>query len=166
MVQPEPEERGRISLFFRLYRARYQATLAALAAEGLQDVGQPHILFLLREGEDLPDQTELAGRLRVSPATVAASLKSLERMGYITRRSDPDDARKKRIALTDKGRDARARCMAVFEWVERQLYAGFSRQELRQMREYYLRMLENMYQIGAAAADGTGGPGRKGRDSM
>ena len=39
MVQPEPEERGRISLFFRLYRARYQATLAALAAEGESRIG-------------------------------------------------------------------------------------------------------------------------------
>lgn len=141
---PLPEDH--ISLFFRLQRARHNAVLAALAAEGLQDVGQPRILFLLQEEVDcgLPAQRELAQHLQVSPATIANSLKSLERMGYITKQTDSRDGRKKRVAITEKGRDARRRCLAVFERLDNQLYAGFSPQELQQLKGYYRRMLDNL----------------------
>lgn len=148
-----PEPADHISLLFRIHRARHNATLAALAAEGLQDVGQPRILFLLKEEEadgGLPAQQELAQRLHVSPSTIANSLNSLERMGYITRQPDPKDGRKKRIAITEKGRDARQRCVAVFERVDEQLYAGFSPQELEQLQQFYRRMLDNIKVIGGS----------------
>ena len=149
-----PEPAHHISLLFQLNRAKHNAIQTALAEEGLQDVGQPRILFLLKEEEKdggLPAQQELAQRLHVSPATIANSLKSLERMGYIARQSDPADGRKKRIAITDKGRDARSRCIAVFDRVDTQLYAGFSPQELEQLRQYYQRMLDNLKVIGGSA---------------
>lgn len=151
-----PESPDHISLLFRVQRAKQSATLSALAAEGLQDVGQPRILFLLREeGADgaLPAQQELAQRLHVSPSTIANSLNSLERMGYITRQSDPEDGRKKRIAITEKGRDARKRCSAVFDRVDEQLYAGFSPQELEQLQQFYRRMLNNLKVIGGGDRD-------------
>ena len=146
-----PPLRGHESSFFRLNRAKRNATLSLLAAEGLQDVGQPRILFLLgEEGEDgaLPSQQELAKKLRVSPATIANSLSSLERMGYVVRQNDAADRRKKRIAITEKGRDARRRCIDVFKRVDEQLYAGFSPEELTQLEGFYLRMLHNMEAIG------------------
>lgn len=140
-----------VDLMHRVQRAKHSAIQTALAKEGLQDVGQPKILFFLGEEEDdgaLPAQQELAKKLRVSPATVAASLKSLERMGYVSRETDAADARKKRISITDKGRDARDRCIAVFEQIERQLFSGFSDQELAGLRQTYQRMLENLAVIG------------------
>lgn len=146
-----PQPGNHISLLFQINRAKHNATLSALAAEGLQDVGQPRILFLLGEERadgGLPAQQELAQRLHVSPATIASSLNSLERMGYITRQPDGGDRRKKRIAITDKGRDARGRCIAVFDRVDAQLYAGFSPQELAQLQGYYQRMLANLKAIG------------------
>lgn len=147
------EPADHISLFFRIQRAWHNATLSALAAAGLQDVGQPRILFLLKEGESdggLPAQQELAQRLHVSPATIATSLKSLERMGYITRQSDPRDGRKKRIAITEKGQDAQRRCIAVFQQVDTQVYAGFSPQELELLQQFYQRMLDNIKVIGGS----------------
>ena len=149
-----PPLRGQDSAFFRLNRARRTATVSAVAAEGLQDVGQPRILFLLGEEDEdgaLPSQQELAQRLRVSPATIANSLSSLERMGYVVRQSDLVDRRKKRIAITEKGRDARRRCIDVFKRVDEQLYAGFSPDELEQLEGFYLRMLHNMEAIGGRA---------------
>ncbi|MGM9537443.1 MAG: MarR family winged helix-turn-helix transcriptional regulator [Candidatus Onthomonas sp.] len=148
-----PEPANYISLMFQLNRAKHNATQAALAAEGLQDVGQPRILFLLKEEDEdggLPAQQELAQRLHVSPATVAHSLNSLERMGYINRQPDPGDRRKKRIAITEKGRNARSRCIAVFDRVDAQLYSGFSPGELEQLQQYYQRMLDNMKAIGGS----------------
>lgn len=149
---PDPAEH--ISLLFRLQRAKYHAILTALAEEGLQDVGQPRILFLLKESEAdgvLPAQWELAQRLQVSPATIANSLKSLERLGYISKQPDAQDGRKKRVAMTEKGRDARARCGAIFRQVDRQLYAGFSPEEVQELHRYFQRMLDNMKAIGGTA---------------
>lgn len=149
-----PEPAQPISLFFRLQRAKHHAILSALAAEGLQDVGQPRILFLLKESEAdgvLPAQWELAQRLQVSPATIANSLKSLERLGYISKQPDSKDGRKKRVALTEKGRDARARCIAIFRRVDHQLYAGFAPQELQELNQFYQRMLDNLKAIGGTA---------------
>lgn len=159
-----PKAWGYTSLLFRVNLARRNAVQAALAAEGLQDVGQPKILFLLKEeGEDgaLPAQWELAQRLHISQATVAMSLKSLERMGYIARQADPKDGRKKRIAITEKGRDARTRCISIFDRVDAQLYSGFSQEELTQMKEILQRMLDNLEPIGGMAVPCPGGPERK-----
>lgn len=163
------EPADHISLFFRIQRARHNATLSALAAEGLQDVGQPRILFLLKEEEadgGLPAQQELAQRLHVSPATIATSLKSLERMGYITKQSDPRDGRKKRIAITEKGRDARRRCVAVFDRVDAQVYAGFSPQELELLQQFYRRMLDNIKVIGGSAESCPLSPPLTGKERM
>lgn len=150
MEEALPRRWKEVSLMFQLQRAKHNAIQTALTHEGLQDVGQPRILFFLSEevqGE-LPAQKELARQLHVSSATVAASLKSLERMGYITRVSNAEDARKKRISITDKGVDARTRCRAVFDWVDEQLFSGFLPEEVDQLREYYNRMLENLAAIG------------------
>ena len=70
-----PEE---LTLFHDVHRAHHNAMLAALAAQGLQDLGQPRVLFVL---DGLKDggatQRELAESVHVSPATMTASLKSL-----------------------------------------------------------------------------------------
>lgn len=160
MAHSPGEEADHVSLSFRLQRAKHNAILAALAAQGLQDVGQPRILFLLH-GEDgvFPTQQELARRLAVSPATIANSLKSLERMGYITKQPDARDGRKKRVAITEKGREARARCLSIFRQVDAQLYAGFSQEELQLLRDFYQRMLDNMKAIGGSPeSDPLSGP--------
>ncbi len=157
-----PESEIPISLFFQVQHARQRAMFAALTEAGLQDVGQPQILFLLAEESEPPAQSELAGQLRLAPATVAASLKSLERLGYVVRRADPADGRKKRVILTEKGRAARSHCIEIFTRIERQVYDGFTGGELEALRGYYRRMLDNLHQIGGAAGE----PCRKGRDPM
>ena len=80
------------------------ALLSALAQLGLQDVSQPKALIHLAEqvGGSI-NQRELADALHISPATMAASLKSLERNGYITKQSDQRDGRCKLLHITQKG---------------------------------------------------------------
>jgi len=48
----------------------------------------------------------LAERLEVSQQAVSKSVADLERRGYVARRPDPDDARARRVALTDRGEAA------------------------------------------------------------
>ena len=135
------------ALFQALSRTRHNALQAELTARGLQNLGAPFILFILRDlGQkgELSAQRELADILQVSPATVAVSLKSLQRLGMIERHSDSTDQRRKRIALTPKGLHAVDTCLEVFRQVDQQMFQGFSQEEQQQLTAYHRRMLKNL----------------------
>lgn len=134
-------------LFQAVARARSQVLQAELSSRGLGSLGQPMILFLLSDqsrGGRVAAQRELADALRVSPATIAVSLKSMEREGYIEKQPDPADQRRKGVRLTPKGESAIHRCRQVFQEVDRRMYEGFSQEETDQMAAYYMRMIRNL----------------------
>ena len=134
-------------LFQSVERARKQAIQTELSRRGLGTLGQPMILFLLkdkgREGR-IAAQKELSDAMHVSPATVAVSLKSLERGGYVEKLPDEADQRRKAVRLTDKGRAALAACHQIFREVDRRMFGGFTPEEMEQVRAFQLRMLHNL----------------------
>lgn len=138
-------------VFHHLYRAHHNAIMAALSALGA-NVGSPHLLVELSKYPDdpaqAPTQRELADRLHMAPPTIAASLKCLERQGYVARRTDEKDSRRNRVAITRKGRDMLEAGMRAFRQVDGYMYHGFSPEEREQVRRFHQRMLDNLYQIG------------------
>ena len=141
-------------LLQQLMRAHHNACMAALARRGVRDVGSPRLLWALSRYPDdparAPTQKELADKLHSAPPTVAASLKVLERQGYVERRTDQKDTRRNRISITQKGRDAIAQSMDAFRQVDGHMYHGFSPEERALADALFSRMLENLYQIGGA----------------
>ena len=135
-----------------LMRAHHNACMAALARKGLRDIGSPRLLMELFHCPDdpaqAPTQKELADRLHSAPPTIAASLKVLERQGYVARRIDEKDSRRNRIFITQKGRDAVLSGMEGFRQVDAHMYHGFSPEERELVHGFHRRMLENLYQIG------------------
>lgn len=134
-------------LFQSVERARKQAIQTELSRRWLGTLGQPMILFLLkdkgREGR-IAAQKELSDAMHVSPATVAVSLKSLEREGYVEKLADETDQRRKAVRLTPKGEAAIQRCVQVFEAVDQSMFEGFRPEETRQACGYLMRMLHNL----------------------
>lgn len=132
----------------RINHAHRSAVSEELAARGLSEIGHPMLLSILKSsGADDPEchaQRELADLLHISPAAVANSLKSLEKGGYIHREPGPRDARRNRVALTDKGREAVEGCQAAFEAVSARMLAGFTLEERAQLISFRRRMLENL----------------------
>lgn len=88
--------------------------MARLFAKGLNDrlaplgivVGQWAILLELWE-KDGQRQKDLIGEVNLEQATVANTLSRMERDGLIERKKDEDDARGRRIWLTEKAVDVR-----------------------------------------------------------
>lgn len=125
------------------------AVQAELEARGLGEIGHPMLLTILQSscgGE--PDcqchaQRDLAQLLHISPAAVATSLKSLEKAGYI-RREPGRDARRNRVLLTQKGKDAVDGCKEAFDVVALRMLDGFSPQEQTQLFQFRQRMLRNL----------------------
>lgn len=141
-------------LFQELTRVRHTVMHAELAARGFGDLGAPMILFTLKhrgEKGEIAVQRKLSEFLHISQASVAVSLKSLERGGYVEKRQDSQDARRRRIALTDKGSEAVETCMAVFRELDEKMFREFSEEETDQLSSYLRRMTKNLR--GDAPAD-------------
>ena len=136
-------------LFHALHRKRSIAVDTLLSARGLGHIGQPIVLMILSQQANgtISSQKELAERLRVSPATMTVSLKTMERDGYIKKLSNASDLRCKPIAITEKGRCAADQISDVFELLDNGLYEGFSPEEKQTISGYYRRMLSNLDDI-------------------
>lgn len=147
-------------LFHVLHRTHVNALQTELHARGLADVGAPMILFILEHRGDhgeIASQRELARELRVSPATIATSLKSLERLGYVEKRVDAQDARRNRVLITEKGKSAVQQCFAAFHDIDLRMMAGFTPQEQADLDRLHRKMLEN---LGGSVQQKKGGCGQ------
>jgi DNA-binding MarR family transcriptional regulator len=77
-----------------------------LAADGLADIRfADGLLFQHLVGGPMTIGA-LADRLEVTQQAVSKSVADLERRGYVARSADPDDARARRVALTERGEAA------------------------------------------------------------
>ena len=62
------------------------------------------LMYIAKKGEVF-SQKEIAENFGISAAAVDNTLKSLEKGGYITRKSDCGDTRKNLVSVTEKGRE-------------------------------------------------------------
>lgn len=133
-------------LFHAMHRKHSAAVDSLLYERGLGNIGQPIILTILSQRQDgtIASQKELAKRLRVSPATVTISLKSMERDGYVKKLSNAEDLRCKPISITEKGRQAAREINGVFETLDANMYRGFSEEELTVLSGFYRRIIDNL----------------------
>lgn len=105
--------------------------------------GQPPILVCLLENGTCT-QNELAKTLNVSPASVAVSLKRLQKNGLVEKVVDENDLRRNRISLTDKGRREIEHIHACFNEIDNKLFSGFSETELSELGGYLDRLCQNL----------------------
>lgn len=91
---------------------------------------QHRVLMHLSRYEHIPSQKELADALGISPAAVTATLKRLERDGYIARSVTDTDNRRNEIRITESGRRAVDESRAVFDSIDDAMFNGFSDEEL------------------------------------
>lgn len=97
--------------------------------EGLEARGHPGVRpvheFALRAIDGGAETaSELGRRLDVTKQAAAKTIAALEDMGYVGRDPDPDDARRKRLQVTPRGREMVAVGGALFDdvwdrWAER-----------------------------------------------
>lgn len=136
-------------LFHALERKHRNAVDNLLMQNGISNIGQPRILSILSQRKDgtIESQKELAKCLRVSPATVTVSLKSMERDGYVKKLSNTEDLRCKPITITEKGIKAARLIDQVFETLDHGMYQDFDPEELVQISAFYRRMIDNLESV-------------------
>jgi len=90
-----------------------------LHAGGFDDIGLAHMSVFHYPGPQGRRPSEITANARMSKQALHYLLNEIERLGYIERRGDPDDARSKRIVLTKRGEAARQVIRAAVGDVER-----------------------------------------------
>ena len=88
-----------------------------------------HYLLMKISHNPNVSQKDIAVSMDVSPATIAVSLKKLERGGYIRREVDKGDNRLNQITITDKGNKVVEQSKQIFESRDRKVLEGFSDEE-------------------------------------
>ncbi len=90
---------------------------------------QHMILMYLFRCKDKVSQKDIAEHFEISPAAVTASIKKLEKGGYISRRSSKSDNRFNEIELTEKGKEVVDYSFNSFDEIDNKSFKGISKQE-------------------------------------
>ena len=115
-----------------------------------KEPGQPIILMVLQKAKvtgQSVSQNDLAQALHVSDPTITASLKSLERQGYISRGPDPSDMRRKLPVLTEQGLKMAVECRKSVGYVNEAMLEGFSEAEKDTLSAFLKRLEDNLQKI-------------------
>ncbi len=105
--------------------------------------GQPSMLRFIID-HNACTQKEVAEAMHISPASAAISLKRIEKAGLITRTADPADSRKNHLSVTEKGRQALAEFNKICDTTDKEMFKGFSPEEMDTLHGLLLRLHENL----------------------
>lgn len=104
---------------------------------------QHQILMYVSDNPNV-SQKDLARMYGVSGATIAVSLKKLERGGYIRRAVDQNDNRCNQICITEKGRKIVEDSVKIFDHMERCMFGGFSENDMDMLGGMLDRIYRNL----------------------
>ena len=103
-----------------------------------------HRMLMTLADHEFESQSALANMLEISTATVAVSLKKLERDGYIQKKVKEGDSRANFIQLTERGKKVVESSREIFESMDKKAVRGFTDEELVLLRTFLGRMYENL----------------------
>lgn len=128
----------------RMVRRRMESVLSSDGA-GCGSMPQGWLMHYLYErwGEDV-FQRDIEREFHISRSSVTGILQNMEKSGLIVREPVAHDARLKRLRLTDKAANLHESILRRIEESERDLVAGFTPEEIAQLRDMLHRMYHNM----------------------
>ncbi|WP_205327434.1 MarR family winged helix-turn-helix transcriptional regulator [Glycomyces sp. YM15] len=119
MVEPTPGYELPLQLF-AAFRAIIDAAHDDLARHGYPDVKPMHGFVFQAIGTQGTTAVELGARLGVSKQAAGKTIANLEKLGYVERAADPNDARRKLVRLTAHGLDMLAVSARSFDAIQAQ----------------------------------------------
>ena len=145
-MEEEKREEDLQNMFVRLTHLYYKNAFALVKDFGIHPKQVPLVgLVFCREGIS---QKEISQALRISPPTVAVSIKRLEKAGIIERRADEKDQRLSRIYLTEEGKAVTRKTKECIKEREKALFKDFSESEICLLRRFFLQMIQNLEEGG------------------
>lgn len=85
-------------------------------------------------------QSEIAGKMHFTAATVSVTLQKMSDAGFITKTADDSDSRQVRIFLTEKGREKTQEMHSIFRELEGKLVEPLTEEEKAELRRLLLKI--------------------------
>lgn len=126
----------------KIYRLHMQNISGVNENYGLYQ-GQSRILETIAEMNG-STQKELADTLSISPASLAVSVKRLQKAGVVEKTADQADLRNNRIYITEKGQKIQKDSMSEFIRFDNTLLAGFEPGEIKELDAFLTRIQTNL----------------------
>lgn len=104
---------------------------------------QHRLLMEISDNKDA-SQKDIADSMDVSAATIATSLKKLEKGGYIIRERHEEDNRLNIIAITEKGKKVVEQSKQIFEMADRKVFEGFNDEEKHTLSKLLQKLNANL----------------------
>ncbi|WP_455583932.1 MarR family winged helix-turn-helix transcriptional regulator [Kitasatospora aureofaciens] len=106
-----------------------------IAREGHPDLRPMHGFVFQAIGPQGTTAVELGRRLGVSKQAAGKTVENLEQLGYVERGSDPADARRKVVRLTDRGVDCLVRSARIFDELRAEWSEALGEEQLRRIED-------------------------------
>jgi DNA-binding MarR family transcriptional regulator len=116
-----------------------------LAERGHERFRPAHGFVFQTIGESGATASEIGAQLGITKQAARLMLDELETLGYISRRPDPADARRRPARLTARGIDALDATVDVFEDLKREIAAVSGAADLQQGLRL-LEVIQNLYE--------------------
>ena len=123
--------------------------LAGLHERGFTDLVAAHLDVFQYPGPENQRPLQLAAQTRMSKQALNYLLGQLEQLGYLTRETDHDDQRSKRIHLTPRGHAATKAIREIVRDVETEWAQQLGPRKFAQLRG----LLTQLYAIATPAND-------------
>ena len=135
----------KVSFYMLLYRAfpAQRKCLRPFMAELGLAPGQPKVLLYLA-GHDGCMQKDVAEHCDIEPATTSRVLDTLEKNGFIVRKTMEGNRRAGSILITEKGREVVEKWVGHCHEVEASMLTGFTEEETAQFGDFLSRAYKNM----------------------
>lgn len=108
--------------------------------------GQLRIMHTIAEMNG-STQKEIAAKLNVTPASLAVSIKRLQKAGIVDKAADKVDLRHNRIFITEKGSKVQSDSMSELIRIDNFLLSGFSPEETNHFEAYLTRVYTNLKEV-------------------
>ena len=113
------------------YRRLVDAAVVELAARGFSDVRPAHDFAMRAILAGADNASELGRRMSVSKQAAARTIEALLERGYISRDSDPADARRKQLHVSPLGTEVMRQGEEIFDQLRARLEKQIGAEELK-----------------------------------
>lgn len=143
-------------LLFGGFRTLIDELHAQLREQGHADVRPVHGFAMQAIGLDGATASEVGRRLGVSKQAAGKTIDQLERLGYVARSVDEQDARRKLVVLTDAGIDMLRRSAEIFDALRTRWARTIGAERLRALEADLSKVVgAHAYRLDAQAWFGT-----------
>lgn len=130
-------------MIMRINRIHHRVNTNSVSKLGIHP-SEHFLLMQLDHIGEAASQSQIACMMDITPASVARTIKSLNNGGYIEKNECEGDSRRNEIRITAKGKAVTEESRRMFSITDEKLFEGFSEEELKRMRGFLERMLENI----------------------